>query len=88
MKREKLIKEIDEWRDNSKNIRFERLCTIAEALGFEFSRQHGSHKIYVLRGAKEILDIQNISGRAKSYQVKQFIVLVDKYRLLVGEDDV
>jgi hypothetical protein len=88
VKRQKLIREIDELRANSKNVRFERLCTIAEALGFEFSRQHGSHKIYVLRKAKEILDIQDIGGRAKSYQVKQFIDLVDKYGLLVGEGDV
>ncbi len=85
MRRAKIIKEINKWRVNSNNVRFGRLCTIAEALGFEFNRQSGSHQIYVLMGVKEILDIQNEGGRAKAYQVKQFINLVDKYHLVDEE---
>lgn len=88
MKRQKLIDALDQWRTNSTNVRFSRLCTIAEALGFELKRQTGSHKVYALEGVREILNLQNDKGRAKPYQVEQFIKLVDKYKLLEGENDV
>jgi hypothetical protein len=82
VKRCRLIKTIESWRRKSTNVSFDRLCAVAEALGFRFDR------IYVLEGVKEILNIQNVNGEAKSYQVEQFIDLVDKYKLLGGEDDV
>jgi hypothetical protein len=36
---------------------------------------------------KEILDFQERNGKAKPYQVKQLIDLVDKYKLERGEVD-
>lgn len=85
MRKDKAIKEIDKWRDNPQNVRFERLRTVAEAVGFRFARCSGSHYIYVLGGVKEILDFQEKDGKAKPYQVKQLIGLVDKYNLAQGE---
>lgn len=87
MRKDKAIKEIDKWRDNPQNVRFERLCIVAEAFGFRFARSSGSHRIYVLDGVKEILDFQVRDGKAKPYQAKQLIDLVDKYKLERGEVD-
>jgi hypothetical protein len=88
MHKEKAIAEIEEWRLNPQKVRFERLCTIAETFGFRFSRQHGSHKVYVRDGVEEILNFQNVGGKAKPYQVKQFIEILEKYKLLEAEGDV
>ena len=87
MRKDKAIEELDKWRDNPQNVRFERLCVVAEAFGFRFARSTGSHHIYVLGGVKEILDFQEKDGKAKPYQVKQLINLVDKYNLVRGEGD-
>jgi hypothetical protein len=88
MHKERAIAEIEEWKLNPQKVRFERLCAIAEVFGFRFSRQRGSHKVYVRDGVEEILNFQNVDGKAKPYQVKQFIAILEKHKLLEGEDDV
>jgi hypothetical protein len=88
MRKQKAIDEIDEWRANPQKVRFERLCTIAEVFGFRFSRQSGSHKVYVRDEVEEILNFQDVGGKAKPYQVKQFIDILEKYNLLEADDDV
>jgi hypothetical protein len=88
MRKRKVLEELDKWKVNSKNIRFEKLCAIAEAFGFRFSRGKGSHKVYVRYGVREILNFQEVDGRAKSYQVKQFIEIIERYDLIdLLEDD-
>jgi predicted RNA binding protein YcfA (HicA-like mRNA interferase family) len=77
----------EELRKNPKNVRFERLCAIAEAFGFRMRGGQGSHRIYVRDGVKELLNFQNVGGKAKPYQVKQFIKLIEKYGLLEEERD-
>lgn len=88
MHKRKAIAEINEWKTNPQKVRFEHLCAIAELFGFRFSRQSGSHKVYVHSGIKEILNFQNVGGKAKAYQVRQFIEILEKYKLMEGEDDV
>jgi len=68
-----------------KNVRFERLCRVAEAFGFRFRGGKGSHRIYVRSGVEELLNFQNVGGKAKPYQVRQFIKVVEKYNLLEEE---
>ena len=41
--------------------------------------------IYVKEGVVELLNFQNVNGKAKSYQVKQFIKIIEKYNLLEGD---
>ncbi len=77
----------DELKKKSKNMRFERLCGAAELFGFRFRGGKGSHRIYVREGVKEMLNFQNVGGMAKPYQVRQFIKIIDKYKLLTGNDD-
>ena len=80
---------LEELSKNPKNIRFERLCNIAEAFGFKPKGGKGSHRVYVHHGVDELLNFQNVKGKAKPYQVKQFIKIIEKYRLLEeGDNDV
>jgi hypothetical protein len=75
----------EKLKKNPKNVRFERVCRIAEAFGFRFRGRRGSHRIYVRDGVNELLNFQSIGGKAKPYQVRQFIRIVEKYSLLEKE---
>ncbi len=83
MNKEKLL---DELKRKAKSMRFKRLCKIAEAFGFRFRGGKGSHRIYVREGVVEMLNFQNVGGKAKPYQVKQLIKVIDKYNLLENEE--
>ena len=72
----------EKLKNNHKNVRFEELCNAAEIFGFRFRGGKGSHKVYVRDGVKEILNFQNVKGKAKPYQVKQFLKVIEKYNLL------
>jgi len=76
----------EEFNRNPKNVRFEVLCRAAELFGFRFRGGKGSHRIYVKDGVREILNFQNVNGKAKPYQVKQFLKIIEKYKLLEEED--
>lgn len=76
----------EELKRNPKNVRFERLCKIVEAFGFRFRGGKGSHRIYVREGIREMLNFQNVGGKAKPYQVRQFIKIVERYNLLEERD--
>jgi predicted RNA binding protein YcfA (HicA-like mRNA interferase family) len=70
----------------SKNIRFAEAVACAEAFGFRLSQVHGNHHIYVHANVPEILNLQNVKGQAKPYQIKQLLRLIERYNLaLEGE---
>ena len=79
MKRTEIYQEL---RNNPKNVRYEKICRVVRLFGFIFARQKGSHRIYKKQGVKELLDFQNVQGKVKSYQVKQFLKVVEDYKLL------
>jgi len=66
------------------NVRFEELCQAAELFGFKFKGGKGSHRVFVREGVKELLNFQDVGGKAKPYQVRQFIKLIEKYNLVAG----
>ena len=72
----------DEFKRNPKNVRFEKICRAAETFGFRFRGGKGSHRIYVRLGVRELLNFQNENGKAKPYQVKQFLKIIEQYSLL------
>ncbi|MEK6544396.1 MAG: type II toxin-antitoxin system HicA family toxin [Elusimicrobiota bacterium] len=78
MRQEKLYAAI---KNNPKNVRFADLCRLAEAFGFIRRGGKGSHCVYVRRGVAEIMNFQNVSGRVKPYQVRQFLGVIEKYQL-------
>ncbi len=71
--------------NNQKNINFNEFVTIVEAFGFSHARTDGSHNIFKNIAVSEIINLQNVSGEAKPYQIKQFLALVEKYNLKLEE---
>lgn len=70
----------------SKNIRFAEAVACAEAFGFRLSRINGSHYIYIHADIPELVNLQNVNGKAKPYQVKQLLQLIERYNLQMEED--
>jgi predicted RNA binding protein YcfA (HicA-like mRNA interferase family) len=70
----------------SKNIRFAEAVACAEAFGFRLSRIHGSHHIYVHSNVPELLNLQNVHGQAKPYQIKQLLRLIERYNLAMEDE--
>lgn len=69
------------------NVRFNEMIKLIEAYGFQLSRVSGSHHIFVNPDIKEIVNIQNVQGKAKPYQVKQFLSLIEQYNLQMEDDN-
>ncbi|MFG0285158.1 MAG: type II toxin-antitoxin system HicA family toxin [Phycisphaerales bacterium JB039] len=68
-------------------MRFQEACQLAEAFGFRLSRVSGSHHIYVHNDVPELVNLQRVGAKAKPYQVRQLLALVERYNLLPEEDD-
>jgi predicted RNA binding protein YcfA (HicA-like mRNA interferase family) len=71
----------------SKNIRFNEAKAIAEAFGFSLDRISGSHHIFLHPDIPELVNLQNVKGKAKPYQVKQFIKIIEKYNLQMEDGE-
>ena len=54
---------------------------MAEGFGFKLDRVSGSHHILVHPEIPELINLQNVKGKAKPYQVKQLLKIVEKYNL-------
>jgi HicA toxin of bacterial toxin-antitoxin, len=63
------------------NVRFSDFRRLVEAFGFVLDRIHGSHHIFVHPGIPELLNLQDVGGQAKPYQIRQFLRLVERYNL-------
>lgn len=83
MNPKKLMKKL---MDNKKNISFNEMTFLLESYGFCLSRISGSHHIFVNSNIRELVNIQNVNGQVKPYQIKQFLRLVEKYNMQMGED--
>ena len=66
------------------NLRFEETCALARAFGFRLSRVSGSHHIFAHHSIRELVNLQEVGGKAKPYQVKQLLGLVERYNLSLG----
>ena len=53
-----------------RNMRFEEMVTLVEAFGFRLSRVKGSHHIFVHPQVQELVNLQNVGGKAKPYQIR------------------
>ena len=70
----------------SKNIRFGDMIALVEAFGFTLARTSGGHHIFERTEIPELVNLQNYKGKAKPYQVRQFLELVEQYNLQLGEE--
>lgn len=83
MKKRKLLRSIVQ---NRKNVHFQDMVSLVMSVGFRLDRTNGSHSIFVRNDIAEIVNLQNVNGEAKPYQIKQFLALVEKYNLHLEEE--
>jgi HicA toxin of bacterial toxin-antitoxin, len=73
-------------RSSLANVSFGDMQRLLEAAGFELLRVTGSHHIYAHPDVPELLNLQEVRGQAKPYQIRQFLRLVERYALTIEED--
>lgn len=69
----------------SRNIRFSDMVALVEAFGFKQKRIAGSHYIFVHPQINQLVNLQEVDGEAKPYQIRQFLKLVEKHHLKLEE---
>ena len=73
---------LERVRNNPRNVRFSDLISLVEAHGFTLDRIDGSHQIYKHLAVRELLNLQpRRDGKAKPYQVHEFLKRVEEYGL-------
>ncbi len=70
----------------SRDIRFDAMTGLIEGFGFRLSRVSGSHHIFTHPNVPELLNLQEVGGKAKPYQIHQFLRFVERYNLSLGDD--
>ncbi len=70
----------------SKNIAFADMRRLVEAFGFRLVRVNGSHHIFRHPVVAELVNLQEVGGQAKPYQIRQFLKLVEEYNLKLEDD--
>ena len=83
MNRRKLLERFSSG--SVQNTTFSDLTSLVEGLGFHLSRVKGSHHIFVHPQVPEPLNLQEIRGEAKPYQIRQLMKLIERYNLKLEE---
>ena len=72
--------------NGSRNVGFGDFVNLIEGFGFRLSRVRGSHHIFVHTNVPELVNLQNVAGEVKPYQVRQVLKLVERYHLRLVDD--
>jgi hypothetical protein len=75
-------KVIESIKRNPGDVRFDDACKVAGWIGFERKGGSGSHVTFARPGERTMLNFQSRNGRVSVYQVRQLLVMIEKY-----EDD-
>jgi hypothetical protein len=80
---------LERTRNSPQNVRFSDLLLLVEAFGYRLRGQEGSHAVYTHEHCPILLSLQpDRNGKAKAYQVRQFLKAVTQCDLAMEEDDV
>ena len=83
MKRRRLLRRL---LASPRNVAFTDLQNLMEGFGFRLARVRGSHHVFSHPDIPELINIQEVDGRAKPYQVRQFLKLVERHDLQLEDD--
>lgn len=67
------------------NARFDEVLSLVGAFGFRVVRVSGSHHMLAHPAVPELVNLLEVAGQAKPYQVRQFLRLVERHNLGLGE---
>ena len=79
MNRKKLLRRLA--RGATQNVSFRDMVNLIEGYGFTLTRTRGSHHIFVHGDIPELINLQDVGGEAKPYQIRQFLRLVSRYNM-------
>jgi predicted RNA binding protein YcfA (HicA-like mRNA interferase family) len=85
MKRRKLLKRLSQG--NLRNVAFRDIINMVEGFGFRLVRTSGSHHIFTHPAIPELVNLQEVKGEAKPYQIRQFLRLVEMYNLSLEDEE-
>jgi predicted RNA binding protein YcfA (HicA-like mRNA interferase family) len=60
---------------------------MVEGFGFRLVRTSGSHHIFTHPAIPELVNLQEVKGEAKPYQIRQFLRLVEMYNLRLEDEE-
>ena len=83
MRKQKLLQKL---LSGPKSVRFSEAVACAEAFGFQLDRVNGSHHILIHPSIPELLNLQDFKGKAKPYQIKQMLQLIEIHNLRLGDE--
>jgi len=56
-------------------------------LGSDWDRISGSHHIFLHPDLPELVNLQEVKGKAKPYQIKQLLKIIEKYNLHMEDSE-
>jgi predicted RNA binding protein YcfA (HicA-like mRNA interferase family) len=72
---------------NLQNVAYNDFIHLMEGFGFRILRVTGSHHIYGRSDVNELVNVQNVKGQVKPYQIRQFLRLVEWYNIFMEEEE-
>ena len=72
-------------RGQVRNVEFDDLVRLLEAVGFRLDRVRGSHRVFRHPRVGRPIVLQDVAGQAKGYQVRQVLQVIESYNLAPGE---
>lgn len=84
MNRKKLLGRLSEGA--LQNVAFTDMLKLVEGFGFRSARVSGSHHIFSHPGIAELINLQEVRGEAKPYQIRQFLRLIERYDLRLEDE--
>jgi len=72
--------------NRSRNVSFADMASLVEGFGFRLVRTRGSHHIFSHPDLPELVNLQEVGGKAKPYQIQQFLKLVEQYNLRLEDE--
>lgn len=83
MNRRKLLKKLAQG--DLRNVAFADMVSLVTGFGFILKRTKGSHHIFAHPNISELINLQDVAGQAKPYQIRQFLRLIEKYNITLEE---
>jgi len=84
MKRRRLLRRLLDG--HLQNVAFRELRDLVEGFGFQLDRVRGSHHIFEHAAMAENINLQEVDGKAKPYQIRQFLRLIERYNLRLEDE--
>ncbi len=84
MNRKKLLERLAQGA--MRNVSFGDMVNLIEGYGFRLVRTQGSPHIFMHDDVAELVNMQDVHGEAKPYQIRQFLRLVSRYNIRLEND--